>query len=638
MKDTSLSRDRRSRARAVREAGSLEEAVRSGQLKRRADVTLSEALVLGLLRQGVRRFIAVLGHGSTEIGEVLRIYEEEQLLRTFGVRNEIEASHAATALRWVTGEKSAVVTSIGPGALQAMAASLVPASNGTGVWYLFGDETTEDEGPNFQQVPKPEQQLYLRVTATLGDSYVLHTPRAVTSALRRGGNVVDDPYRAGPFFLLLPMNTQAALIEGFDLLELPVGTPPTTGPALSGYKEAVNVLAEAKRVVVKVGGGAVEAGAEICELLDLVDGVAVLSPRSLGVVPYEHPRNMTVGGSKGSISGNWAGENGDLLIAIGTRAVCQSDCSGTAYPNASTVINVNVDADAALHYPNSIPLVGDARLTLQRLNEALRAGGRVPDAGSSEWFVACREKRREWDAYLSERTEHPRLFDEALGACALTQPAAIKLITDWARGHDVPVFLDAGEPQGFAFQVAEDDRVGRSYTDGGASYMGFAASAVLSSALAEQPFYALAISGDGSFTMNPQILIDGVAHGARGAIVVLDNRRMSAISRLQEDQYGVDYATWDGVPVDYVRWASAVPGVTALHGGDSLESLQASLDEAFSTGGLALVHVPVYYGPDPLGTVHSFGRWNVGPWSVDVQALRHEIGAGAVKALATAGG
>jgi 3D-(3,5/4)-trihydroxycyclohexane-1,2-dione acylhydrolase (decyclizing) len=41
----------------------------------------------------------------------------------------------------VYGEKAAVVTSIGPGALQALAASLVPAYNGIGVWYLFGDET-----------------------------------------------------------------------------------------------------------------------------------------------------------------------------------------------------------------------------------------------------------------------------------------------------------------------------------------------------------------------------------------------------------------------------------------------------------------------------------------------------------------
>ena len=97
---------------------------------------VKNAFVLGLLRQQVRTFFCVLGHGSTEVGEVLRVYAQAGLVRVCGVRSEIEASHAATALRWVTGEKAAVVTSIGPGALQALAASIVPASDGIGarVW------------------------------------------------------------------------------------------------------------------------------------------------------------------------------------------------------------------------------------------------------------------------------------------------------------------------------------------------------------------------------------------------------------------------------------------------------------------------------------------------------------------------
>ena len=142
------------RAEAFAAAGSLQQALASGVLPRFIDTTVSEALVLGLIAQGVRKFVAVFGHGTTEIGEVLRVYQQAGLARVFNVRSELEASHAATALRWVSGEKAAVVTSIGPGALQALAASLVPASDGMGVWYLLGDETTEDEGPNMQQIPR----------------------------------------------------------------------------------------------------------------------------------------------------------------------------------------------------------------------------------------------------------------------------------------------------------------------------------------------------------------------------------------------------------------------------------------------------------------------------------------------------
>ena len=148
-----LAKIRLQRAQAIAQAGNISAALESGMLPRRVDLTLSEAIVLGLLGQEVRTFLCVLGHGSTDVGEVLRVYQQAGLLRTCAVRHEIEASHAATTLRWVCDEKAAVVTSIGPGALQALAGSIAPASDGIGVWYLFGDETTHDEGPNMQQIP-----------------------------------------------------------------------------------------------------------------------------------------------------------------------------------------------------------------------------------------------------------------------------------------------------------------------------------------------------------------------------------------------------------------------------------------------------------------------------------------------------
>jgi len=609
-------------------AGGFEEALQSSTLPRRLDLTLSEAVVLGLLRQGVRRFLCVLGHGSTEIGEVLRIYENAGLVRAFAVRSEIEAAHAATALRWVTGEKAAVVTSIGPGALQAMAGSLAAASDGIGVWHLYGDETSQDEGPNMQQIPAVRQHSFLHLCATMGAAYCLHTPEAVGTALRRGLNMVDNPHRAAPFYLLLPLDTQPALLHDFNLDELPVGAPPRLGGAVDdgSYARAAAALREAKCIVVKVGGGAREAGRELLEFLDLVDGVAVLSPLVSGVIPHDHPRNMTVGGSKGSISGNYAMENADLLVAIGTRFVCQSDCSRTAYPRVRHVIGIGTDIDAVTHYGRTTALLGDAAPTLRLLMAEIRRSPVRRALQDSEWFSRCREQRRRWDRFRRDRYATPCLHDATWGEAVLTQPAAIKAATDWARAHDVVTFFDAGDVQANGFQIVEDDRPGRTFTETGASYMGFAVSALLATALASRPFYGLALTGDGSFTMNPQILIDGVGHGARGCILVLDNRRMGAISALQEAQYGAAYATSDSVAVNYVAWARSVRGVAAFDGGRSPDDLVAVLDAARAHHGLSLVHVPVYWGPDPLGGMGVFGRWNVGSWVDATQAMRHEIG------------
>ncbi len=614
------------RTQAIAKSGGLRPAIESGLLPKRFDLTLSEAVILGLLRQNVKNFIGILGHGSTDIAEVLRCYEDAGLVKMFPVRHETEAVHAATALRWVTGEKSAVITSIGPGALHALAGALAPLSDGLGVWFLLGDETTEDEGPNMQQIPGHEQDRFLRLFSAMGNTYKLHTKEAVNTALRRGLSTTEHPFRQGPFFLLMPMNTQAAIIPDFNPDELPENSLKQLGAATDGgtYNQVAEDILNAHKVVVKIGGGGREAGPELLEFLDLSDGVAVTSPIVPGVIPFSHPRNMTVGGSKGSISGNYAMEEADLLVAVGTRFVCQSDSSRTGYPNVKKVININCDPDTALHYGNSIPMIGDAAETLKKLNSILKAEKKTDIP--SPWLKACTAKRKEWDEFRQARYDTPSLFDDMWGKDVLTQPAAIKTATDWARTNNVISFFDAGDVQANGFQIVEDDRPGLTFTETGASYMGFAVSALLSTAMAKKPFYAMALSGDGSFMMNPQILIDGMEHGATGCILLLDNRRMAAISGLQKAQYGVDYATNDSVEIDYMALATSVKGVSAFDGGYSPASLLSALENAKTYDGLSLVYVRVYSGDNPLGNMGVFGRWNVGNWCRDTQALRHKIG------------
>lgn len=156
--------------------------------------------------------------------------------------------------------------------------------------------------------------------------------------------------------------------------------------------------------------------------------------------------------------------------------------------------------------------------------------------------------------------------------------------------------------------------------------MGFAASGILATAMASSPRYTFAFSGDGSFTMNPQILIDAVEHGARGCIIVFDNRRMAAISGLQVAQHGTAYRTWDSVSVDYAALASSVKGVKGFFAGFDAQALSDALHAAYDHRGLSLVHVPVYAGSDERGGLGVYGTWNVGTWCADVQAEHHRIG------------
>ena len=608
----------RERARAVAKAGGIEQALAKG-LPKLFECSLSEALVLGLLKQGVRKYFAIFGHGSTDLGNVLRIYEEEGVTRTLNCRNEVEMAHAATALRWQYGEVSAVVTSIGPGAMQAFAGSLAAASNGVGVYHIYGDETTFGEGYNMQQVPKEEQGLFGRMTAIMGQSYVLHTPEGIRDALRRGALCVNHPYRAGPFYLLLPLNTQPAKLT-INLAALPAQPElPKLAPADDkAIEQAVAMITKASKVAIKAGGGTRGHDAALRRLAEAAGAAVVLSPGSTGVLPDAHAQNMHVGGSKGSISGNYAMAEAELVIVIGSRAVCQADCSGIGYKRARAVININGDFADLTHYNNTTGLPGDIGAVAIRLAAKLEAAS--ASKNKKGWLESCAAKKAEWVTYKRKRFVCAPLHDEVWQKPVLPQPAAIKVVADFAKQIGATKFFDAGDVQANGFQIVEDDRTGDTFTEAGASYMGFAASALLGSALADKPRYGIAFSGDGSFMMNPQILIDAVEHGVRGMVVIFDNRRMAAITGLQLAQYRQEYRTNDHVHVDYVQLASAVSGVFALKGGESTDELLGALKKAYAHNGFSVIHVPVYCGTDELGGLGAWGDWNVGNWCEDVQS------------------
>jgi 3D-(3,5/4)-trihydroxycyclohexane-1,2-dione acylhydrolase (decyclizing) len=452
----------------------------------------------------------------------------------------------------------------------------------------------------------------------MGGSYVLHTPEGLRDALRRGALQVHHPYKAGPFYLLLPLNTQPKSVR-LNLEALP--ERPAIAPTLPAddalFAEAARQIARAGRIVIKAGGGTRGHDEAVRRLAQAAGAAVVTSPGSTGVLPDDHPQNMHVGGSKGSISGNHAMENATLALVIGSRAVCQADCSGIGYKSAEGVININADLADALHYNRTLALQGDITAVCERLTKAVEAAGAGSD--KSAWLAGCKAKKAEWAAYKQARFEAGPLHDEVWRRPVLSQPAAIKIAADFAKRIGAAKFFDAGDVQANGFQIVEDDSTGDTFTEAGASYMGFAASALLGSALADNPRYGIAFSGDGSFMMNPQILIDAVAHGVKGMVVIFDNRRMAAITGLQQAQYDAGFATSDQVAVDYVRLAASVEGVRAVFGGDEETSLENALAEAYRHDGLSVVHVPVYFGPDELGGLGAWGQWNVGNWCEDVQ-------------------
>src|SRR5262245_15219850 len=262
-----------------------------------------------------------------------------------------------------------------------------------------------------QQVPKEEQGLFGRMTAIVGQSYVLHTPEALRDALRRGALCVNHSYRAGPFYLLLPLNTQPVRLT-INLAALPVRPElPKLAPADDvAIGQAAAMISKAAKVAIKAGGGTRGHDAAIRRLAEAAGAAVILSPGSTGVLPDGHTQNMHVGGSKGSISGNYAMTEAELLVVIGSRAVCQADCSGIGYKGAQAVININGDLADATHYNKTTALVGDISAVANRLAAQLEKSR--PSTNKSAWLKACAEKKAEWSAYKRKRFECPPLRDE----------------------------------------------------------------------------------------------------------------------------------------------------------------------------------------------------------------------------------
>ncbi len=456
-------------------------------------------------------------------------------------------AHAATALRWQYGEIPAVVTSIGPGAMQAIAGSLAAASNGVGVYHIYGDETTFGEGYNMQQVPKEEQGLFGQMTAIMGRSYVLHTPAGAARcvAARLAHRQPSLSRRAVLSAAAAQYPAGAAHRQSRGSAGTPGAARISRQPTMQRSMKLPKIIAGARTVAIKAGGGTRGHDAAVRRLAEAAGAAVVLSPGSTGVLPDAHAQNMHVGGSKGSISGNYAMAEAELLIVIGSRAVCQADCSGIGYKKARQVININGDFADAAHY-NRTPALPRRHLA--------PSPSAWPPARGRAW-------RQRQQARMARRL---RRQESRVGGL---QARALRGCADPRRGVAAPGARPAGRHQDRR-RFRQGDRrrevlrcrrrAGQRLPDRGGRphrrhlhrsrrllYGLCGERAARFRAWRTSRATASPSRGDGSFMMNPQILIDGVEHGVRGTIVIFDNRRMAAITGLQVAQYGtVPHQRW----------------------------------------------------------------------------------------------
>ena len=268
------------------------------------------------------------------------------------------------------------------------------------------------------------------------------------------------------------------------------------------------------------------------------------------MLPYDHPLNLGAVGATGTDGANIMAREADLIIGIGTRYSDFTSASKTAFLNPDVrFININVaEFDAYKHY--ALPLVGDARVTLEELTSLL---GDV--SGDGAYRLQAAEYNRQWDAEVERiyNLEHGPIISqgEVIGAVnTLSNPQDVVLCAAGSLPGDLHKLWRTRDPKGYHLEY-------------GFSTMGYEIAGGLGVKMAAPERDVYVMVGDGSFLMMHTEIVTMVQEKIKVIIVVLDNHGYSSIGGLSKSvgsdgfgtkyRYRTDSSHLDGetLPIDF---------------------------------------------------------------------------------------
>jgi acetolactate synthase-1/2/3 large subunit len=528
------------------------------------------------------------------------------------VRHEQSAAHLADAYFRVARKPMAVMTSIGPGAVNTavgIATAYVDSSSmlvftGDVHTYMFGrgvlQEIDRKAWADLSTLFEPVTKRLWQVTRV--DQLARIMPQAY--ALAAGG-------RPGPVLISVPMDVQADAADVPEARAVELPEPPA--PAAGAVSQIRVALADAKRPVLLAGGGVVQSGAsarfrQIAEHLGLP---VVATYQAKGVLPEDHPLYGRYPGSKGTDTGNALCREADVILAIGCRFADEAASSyvpGVTFSIPPTrLYQVDIDEyEIGKNYPVELGVTADARAFCEALWAEI----------ASE--PADTEKRAYWEGQVAElvvpwnRKLEPGRSDRAT---PLRISAVLDIVHD-AVPPDTIVLTGAGHSQAQFLQEYTVNDASQVISPNGFSTMGFTVPGAIGAKLAAPERPVLGFAGDGDFLMTVQELAMAAQYGLDLIYVVVDNAGWQSIRDLQLDVYGEDrgfaaeFRRPDGEPIhpDLVTVARGF-GVQAEEATDE-QALKGAIGRALALGGPTVIVVPVRREfPESAGPVS--GWWDV---------------------------
>ena len=313
---------------------------------------------------------------------------------------------------------------------------------------------------------------------------------------------------------------------------------PVTSIHLPGYKvfteghtgqirRAVQLIQEAARPLVYAGGGiiAAEAAKDLREFVELADAPAVTTLMGLGGLPSGHPNFISMPGMHGSYAANMAMTSSDLLIALGVRFDDRVTGRLAAFAPHAKVIHVDIDpAEIGKNRAPDVPIVGDVKRVLTRMNKLLAEDKKTPD----ETLAAAR--RAWWHQIREWKQEHPL---EVVKSDSEIKPQHLMGEIDRLSNGQAIVTSDVGQHQMWAAQLIRFDEPRQWINSGGLGSMGFGLPAAIGAQFARPDKLVFSIVGDGGFQMSIPELATIASCGLPIKIIVMNNGHLGMVRQWQ---------------------------------------------------------------------------------------------------------
>ncbi|MHC4369019.1 MAG: 3D-(3,5/4)-trihydroxycyclohexane-1,2-dione acylhydrolase (decyclizing) [Planctomycetota bacterium] len=517
-------------------------------------LTMAQALIKYLACQYTERdgkenalfagCFGIFGHGCVSgIGQALQQYPE---FRYYQTRNEQAMVHASAAYAKMKNRMQtfACLSSIGPGATNMVTGAAVATTNHLPVLLLPGDifarrnvapvlqqlesETTQDI--SVSDCFKPVSRYWDRINRA--DQILTALPEAV--------RVLTSPADAGAVTLSLPEDTQTEAYDyPADFFGKRIWKIPRNRADNEALTAAAKLIGNSKCPLIIAGGGVIYSDAQdVLEQFVAKTGIPVgVTMAGKGSLLYDNELNMGAIGVTGNFAANRMARQADLVIGIGTRYSDFTSASKTAFQNPDVrFVNINVaEFDAYKHA--ALPLVADAKVTLEELTELLD-GYHV----DTEHEQKARQLHAQWqeevDRIYAIRHEPLPSQGELIGA--------VNELSD----ADAVMINAAGSMPGDLHKLWRTRHSKNFHLEYGYSCMGYEIAGGLGIKMADPDREVIVMVGDGSYLMLCNEIITSIQEGYKLTIVLMDNRGFNSIGGLSRSLGQEGFGTRYAFPID----------------------------------------------------------------------------------------